>query len=259
MTGRPTSILSHAVFPPRGRNRRSVHGGGPLARSAAIASGMSDDIHRTSDSTAPAPNGDEPRSRRMRWVIIALVLLLALYIASPYYAFWRFTAALRARDAEQLQSWVDFPALRKSMKKQINAKMASLRPQNPKRQKLFDTLSDAFGSQVVDSLVDAYLTPEGLAAFLANPKVPGEAQSAETAGVTPSTDAAPADAPLIAPETNAPPGFGHRIDWSRVRYAFFTGSRDFLVDVDGTKLRFRFTGLRWKLRGLELDLEKVKM
>lgn len=221
---------------------------------------MSDAIPAGSDPATSSALGDARRSRRTRWIVLAVVLLLAVYLASPYYAFWRFSAALRARDAEQLQSWVDFPSLRKSMKKQLNAKLASLRPKNPKRQKVFDTLSDAFGSSVLDGVVDAYLTPEGLAAFLANPRLPNVPGAPASERPSAADDAAPADPePLIAPETSAHGPLGQRIDWSRVRYAFFTGPRDFLVDVEGTKLRFRFSGFRWKLRGVELDLEKLKL
>ncbi|MFN2475974.1 MAG: DUF2939 domain-containing protein [Chthoniobacterales bacterium] len=201
-----------------------------------------------SDSPMPAsPNTERCRPAR-RWIILGVIAAIVLYIASPYYAFWRFTVALRAHDAAELNERVDFPSLRKSMKQQLNAKVGSLRPQNPKRQKTFDTLADAFGAQLIDSLVDSYLTPEGLAAFLANPKLPG-------AAADPSAAATPA--PLIAPETNAP-GERH-LDWSRVHYAFFTGPRDFLVDVSGTKLRFHLKALRWQLRSVEVDLSTVKL
>jgi hypothetical protein len=210
-------------------------------------------------SNSPAPS----RRKTRRWIILGIVAAILLYLASPYYAFWRFTVALRAHDPAELNERVDFPSLRKSMKQQLNAKIGSLRPQNPKRQKTFDTLADAFGSRVVDSLVDAYLTPEGLAAFLANPRVPGEptptpAPAAPAAPADPSATATPA--PLIAPETNPPASpLERRIDWSRVRYAFFTGAREFLVDVDGTKLRFHFNGLHWQLHALELDLAALKV
>ncbi|CAN5581606.1 hypothetical protein BH18VER1_BH18VER1_13720 [soil metagenome] len=195
------------------------------------------------------------RRRSGRWWLIAgvLLLLLLFYVASPYYAFWRFTTALRERDAAAIEHRVDFPALRKSMKQQLNARIAELRPKNPKRQKLFDTLSNAFGSSALDSIVDAYLTPEGLAAFLANPKLPNTIAAAPAGGP-------PATGAVEPPETGVGRSLlGPDIDWSRVRYAFFTGPRDFLVDVDGTKLRFRLRGLTWQLRGVEFDLAGIKL
>ncbi len=194
-----------------------------------------------------------PRRSRGRWIVVAVVALLLLYVASPYYAFWRFTVALRAHDAAALEQQVDFPSVRKSMKQQLNASIAALRPQNPKRQKLFDTLSAALGSSVLDSIVDAYLTPEGLASFLADPKRAKEIAAGRAA-------LPPSGAPAVASEPGSSPGLlDRRIDWSRVRYAFFTCPRNFLVDVDGTKLRFRFQGLRWQLRELQLDLSDVRI
>jgi hypothetical protein len=48
------------------------------------------------------------------------------------------------------------------------------------------------------------------------------------------------------------------IDWSDVKYAFFTSPRVFVVDREGIKLRFRFTGLGWRLNKLDLRLSAAK-
>ncbi|MBA2743077.1 MAG: DUF2939 domain-containing protein [Chthoniobacterales bacterium] len=208
-----------------------------------------------SDPTLPpgsSPIAVAPR-KLLRWAIIGIVILLAIYLASPYYAFWRFSVALRDRNASALESRVDFPALRKSMKQQLNTQIAALRPQNPKRQKLFDAVSSALGPSVLDSLVDGYLTPEGLAAFLADPKSANQ----RLRGAAGAAERQPRDLPA---ETNAgPAGFRKPIDWSRVRYAFFCGPRDFLVDVDGTKLRFHFGAEGWLLRAIEFDMANLKL
>jgi hypothetical protein len=47
---------------------------------------------------------------------------------------------------------------------------------------------------------------------------------------------------------------GKNANWSKVKYAFFTGPRTFLVDREGIKLQFRFTGLGWRLNDIELGL-----
>jgi hypothetical protein len=212
--------------------------------------------------TPAAPASTTPaRKPRRRWIIVGVVLLLALYIASPYYAFYRFATALRAGDAAQLERSVDFDAVRKSMRRQLNAKITELRPQNPKRQKMFDAMTSALGPSVVDSLLDAYLTPEGLAAFIANPKLPGPPAPSSAGVGTPAPPTAPAgDTTGIAPEAKAQTqGMSRRVTWDNVHYAFFTSPRSFLVDVGGTKLRFRFTGLRWRVKDLELDVSKLKI
>jgi hypothetical protein len=52
--------------------------------------------------------------------------------------------------------------------------------------------------------------------------------------------------------SEAAPVAHHNFDWSNVRRAFFTGPRDFAVDANGTKLRFRFSLVGWRLREIEL-------
>jgi hypothetical protein len=44
------------------------------------------------------------------------------------------------------------------------------------------------------------------------------------------------------------------VNWSEVKYAFFTGPRSFVVDRDGIKLRFHFTASGWQLYDLDLGL-----
>ena len=54
------------------------------------------------------------RSRYRGKVVALLVALLFLYAASPYYAIWRFSEALRAHDMNALSARVDFNAVRGS-------------------------------------------------------------------------------------------------------------------------------------------------
>jgi hypothetical protein len=56
------------------------------------------------------------------------------------------------------------------------------------------------------------------------------------------------------------PAVWKSVHWSRAKNAFFTGPRDFAVDVNGTRLRFRWEGLGWRLRKIDLrmDGEKAK-
>jgi len=164
--------------------------------------------------------------RRIRWLVLICVVLLLVYTASPYVSFWRFTVALRSGDTAALNAHVDFPAVRQSLKKQL-VMWFSARATGHKR---FNKL----GPTLIDALVDAYATPDGLSALIANPSALKGLQ----------------------PPVQIPTGKG--IHWSKVRYAFFTSPRTFVVDREGIKLRFRFTGLRWQLNGLDLGLGKPK-
>lgn len=164
------------------------------------------------------------KTRRASWAAFIFIVVLLLYGASPYFSFWRFTVALRSGDTAAISARVDFPAVRESLKKQLIARFSLPGTGHKRWSKLGPTL--------IDALVDAYATPEGLAMLIANPSALKD---------------------LKLPQ-QAPTGKG--LNWSKLRYAFFTSPRTFVVDREGIKLRFRFTGLRWRLKDLDLGLGK---
>jgi hypothetical protein len=166
--------------------------------------------------------------RLIRWAVIIFVVLLLVYAASPYFSFWRFTAALRSGDSAALSAHMDFPGIRASLKKQLVARFT----QETTTHKWWNNL----GPTLIDAIVDAYVTPEGIAALISNPEVLKN---------------------LRHPQQFRLPT-GKAEDWSKVKHAFFTGPRTFAVDREGIKLRFSFTGSGWKLYELDLGLSEAK-
>jgi hypothetical protein len=164
---------------------------------------------------------------RFRWLVLICVLLL-VYGASPYFSFWRFTAALRSGDSAALSSRMDFPPIRASLKKQLIARFN----QGTTAHKSWTNL----GPTLIDAIVDAYVTPEGIAALISNPEVVKSLQHPQQFRF-----------PTVKTE-----------DWSKAKHAFCTGPRTFVVDREGIKLRFHFTGLGWKLYDLDLGLGEIK-
>jgi len=162
--------------------------------------------------------------RPIRWLVIICVVLLLVYGASPYFSFWRFRAAAQSRDAAAISARIDFPAVRVSLKKQLVARFANKTSSHKRWSNLGPTL--------IDAIIDAYVTPEGISALLSNPDA--------------------------LKNLKAPREFHFEFDksenWSKVKYAFFTGPRSFVVDRDGIKLRFHFTASGWKLYDLDLGL-----
>jgi hypothetical protein len=162
--------------------------------------------------------------RLIHWIALIFVALLLLYGVSPYFSFWRFTVALQAGDSAALKSRVDFPAIRASLKKQLVARFAHASTNHKRRSNLGPTL--------IDAIVDAYATPEGIAALLSNPGALRNLQHPQHFGFS----------------------AGETANWLKVKYAFFAGPRTFVVDRKEIKLRFRFTGLGWQLNDLDLGL-----
>jgi hypothetical protein len=166
--------------------------------------------------------------RFIRWFTLICVVLLLLYGVSPYVSFWRFTVALRSSDSAALKSRVDFPAIRASLKKQLIARFAH----GTAAHKWWSNL----GPTLIDAIVDAYATPEGIAALLSNPDALKSLQHPQHFRVS----------------------AGKAGDWSKIKYAFFTGARTFVVEREGIKLHFRFTGLGWQLNDLDLGLGETR-
>jgi len=165
---------------------------------------------------------------RFRWLALVCILLLLVYGASPYFSFWRFTEALRSGDTAALGSRMDFPAIRASLKKQLVARFAKRTTTN----KWWGNL----GPTLIDTIIDAYVTPEGIATLISNPEVLKNLRRPQQLRF-----------PTGKPE-----------DWSKVKHAFFTGPRTFVVERAGIRLRFRFTGWGWKLYDVDLGLGQAK-
>lgn len=166
--------------------------------------------------------------RMIRWLAIVCVIVLLVYGASPYFSFWRFTVAVQSRDAAAISSRVDFPAVRASLKRQLVARFAH--PES--RHKRWGNL----GPTLIDAIIDTYITPDGIAALLANPEALKNLRSPKEFHFT----------------------LGEKENLSKVKYAFFTGPGSFLVDRDGLRLRFHFTGTGWRLCDLDLGLTGAK-
>ena len=183
------------------------------------------------------PDPSSPARPRYRGKLIAvLVGVFLFYAASPYYSVWRFGEAIRAHDVNGITSRVDFESVRGSLKKQLRDHFLGTLSEKQK-----ERLTEFFRASVndpLDQLLDAYITPEGISALIANP---GPVKNATSLSSLPSLDRA-----------------GKEIDWSPLRNAFFTGPGDFAVAHHDIKLRFRFNGAGWKLHALDLQLPPAK-
>src|ERR1043166_8291103 len=164
----------------------------------------------------------------IRWLIIICAVFLLVYAASPYVSFWRFRAAVQSRDAAAINSRVDFPAIRASLKRQLVTRFAKHTDSHKRWGNLGPTL--------IDAIIDAYVTPEGITALLSNPEALKNLK-------------APREFHFE---------FGKNLDLLKMKYGFFNGPRSFVVDHDGIKLTFHFTGSGWQLHDLDLGFSDRK-
>ncbi|APD11309.1 hypothetical protein UC34_14510 [Pandoraea vervacti] len=143
--------------------------------------------------------------RKLSVVVVALVVVLGLLFGTPYYTLWRARDAANARDADALSSYVDYPAVRESLKTSLHDELS--RQMDKQRGNAFGALALALGGWVSDRVVEALLTPQAVAAMLRGdstglPPAPGAPAPRDIAPPQPS---APQSAAPATPATPATP------------------------------------------------------
>jgi len=117
-----------------------------------------------------------------KWIAIAVGIFLlcgAIYFGSPYYAARQLRDAALAGDKDALEAGVDFPAVRESLKSQLSAVFMHKLQNDPEMQNNpFAGLGAIMAPALVDRAVDAYITPDGIAAAIRGQK-PAESDKTE--------------------------------------------------------------------------------
>lgn len=121
--------------------------------------------------------------------------LFALYVATaPYITVHQMKSAAESYDGEALSEHIEFPSVRQSLKDQMNAMFAKTMAEDEEMKDTpFAALGAAFAGMMVDKMVDAYVTPAGIAQLMAGEKPhPGAAKgggSSNNSGRKPLSDA----------------------------------------------------------------------
>lgn len=142
----------------------------------------------TDTQTYPRKSSSWKKPVAIAVAAVAVLAALGYGYASPYIALNNLKAAADARDAAALSEYVDYPALRVSLKQQVGEmlqqRMEAAHASNPLM--LFGAM---IGNALIGPLVDAYATPEGVAALLSGMPPTGK----------------PGERPAPAPPSEAPP------------------------------------------------------
>lgn len=97
----------------------------------------------------------------------ALGVLLAWYLASPFLAVQNLRSAAMKGDVDRLERLVDFPQVRESLKGQLNAQAMKAMQDDPELAgNPFAGLAMVMVPAIVERALDAYVTPDGLAAIM---------------------------------------------------------------------------------------------
>jgi hypothetical protein len=130
-------------------------------------------------------------------IVIVVIAALGFAYASPYLALNNLKRAADARDTQTVNQYVDYPALRESLKQQV-AGLLTRRLDAHSNGNPLAAIGAMIGVALIGPLVDAYATPDGVAALLNGmpPRGdPGERPPAPPAANTPADGAAASSAP----------------------------------------------------------------
>lgn len=106
-------------------------------------------------------------SKALKISIIGFILLAIVYLfASPYIALHQIKNAAQKGNSDELASYIDFPSVRQSFKDQLNAQMVKEMANQKNDNDGFAALGAMFASVMVDKMVDALVTPQGMTLML---------------------------------------------------------------------------------------------
>ena len=106
----------------------------------------------------------------MKKSILTLVTLLIIgfasyVIAGPYLTVHGIRSSIKENDTDRLSAYVEFKLLRANLKEQFNATMIKNTDEDMKNNP-FAMMMVGVASQIVDGLVDVYVTPDSIAILL---------------------------------------------------------------------------------------------
>ena len=97
--------------------------------------------------------------------VIALVIAIAGYLyASPYLVLNSIKTAAQNGESEKVSQYIDYPSVRQSFKDQMNAMM--MKEVQKQENNGFAALGAMLASAMVDKMIDAVVTPEGMTLML---------------------------------------------------------------------------------------------
>jgi len=98
-----------------------------------------------------------------------IVIAAGLFLSGPFITIDGIRASIKEKDSDRLSSYVEFDLLKKNLKEQFNTQMFKATSADQDNNPL-GMIVAGFASQVVDGLLDAYLTPSSIALLLEGEK-----------------------------------------------------------------------------------------
>jgi hypothetical protein len=110
------------------------------------------------------------RSHTLLAVVAASAILGLTSYASPYWTLHRMKTAIVEKDADRFSSYIDFPALRDSVKGQLMVMMNKRMSGPDMANNPFAGIGQMMGAALINPLVDAAVSPAGVIAMFESGK-----------------------------------------------------------------------------------------
>ena len=171
-------------------------------------------------------------------VIVVLVLLAGWIAAGPFLAINGIREAVKAQDAAALSQYVDFPAVRSSLKQQVDDYVVR-RAGADVQSSLLGSIALRLASGATDGIVDVMATPAGLAAVMEGrnfwQRLSGQRSSENSYATVPPRDS---------------------LEGAKYRYESPSRFTATLANADGDPVVFVLTrtGFSWKVTEVRLPL-----
>ncbi|WP_372806359.1 DUF2939 domain-containing protein [Pontiella sp.] len=167
--------------------------------------------------------------------VVGVVVALGWFIASPYVTVHLMKTAIEKDDGEAFAEHVDFAALRENFKDQLQSAWLKKMGISEENASLGGMVGAGFGSILIDTMVDKYVTPAALTEIVQ--QVPKEKVR--------TTQESP-DSPQYTIFSEAKPRYQ---GWDKFA-VIFPGD-----DGDALKLILRRRGIGWKLTNMIVPSE----
>ena len=185
-------------------------------------------ISRPKDST---PRPTQQRKSPKGKIILLLIVLCLGYIVWPYISVWKLYGAIRAENPEAISDRIDFPSLRISLKEQMNAfVMKEMVNDKNMDDNPFAGLAAVFLPKMVESMVEAYVTPAGITQMF-------------------ESGAFKAGKPSEGQKTSSEPA-SERL--KKIKFAFFSNPAKFVIKTEDVDFVLRLRDWTWKLTEVRL-------
>ena len=179
------------------------------------------------------------------WLIVAGLVLAASFVVTPFQTLYDIESAADRGDAAALSEHIDFPSVRKSIKDQLNESISRGAENLEKEGNPFAALSAELAEPFIEKLVDAMVTPYGLATLLdgRTPKPSG------TNNASVETTASSSDWSLLSPSFTSLDRFVVTAD-SELKMEVSHHPQQ--LDYQPAQFVFRRRGLKWQLTEIQL-------